>query len=1183
MEEQKRDSMVLVKPEPDCTNVFFLVIAKNYRKVDSRNDPIDSKWSDTFCGNEVVQMFTLDRLYTPTESMEQYRILENDDAINFQNSICNGAPGRIYPSLDKDLVRVLCFHFFIVVNNNKYELCITYFEIRRNIFDYYMDSKLINSIIKDEKNIKKQSDMFSYFENLSNYHSLYERAIIGAHKLSSGEDDVKIHIESLIVKLQSDLDSGGTQFSDPMISQPTFLKKGLHLHGYQLKNLYWLLDSEKQSLVLTHEKKVLYQIGTKYTAKENKIVETYSDKIERSKVLGRILCDQVGLGKTIQSIVLTFLNYPVPGTPESQYIQNGENLLCSNATLIIVPEHLSAQWENEYYKFIDIEKCTEILSETPKIIMMTRYNQYEKLTYNDLLDAHIVITTRTFLQSDNFIASIYRELTNMKSQSNIFSNFDGYNGVEVKTKIAEKSLEFLNTVKNSFHLYETKPASRQNFINPLDKTCPNLLFIKWFRLEVDEFHTYFQVNDSESKDKTDSNRHENSRGKWYTSFNIISQLQSRYRHAVTATPFTEKSTSMCYLYKFIISDPSTKIETNYAKIFTNADTQKFIKYHMFRRNTTATQNQYLGIPRPKFIKLEISLSPIEWQIYNSIIADPNLDKYSIKVLQMLCNLMLYKEFKNAFDGCKSIEEISENMAKVNNNAVRIATNEYNIALTRYNYMRTICMMEQMIKCKNILSNHFNITLHLSNYNTLKNLTETYAHIVKMENGQDLVYGCDTQTKFLGLKDPHPRSKKRSITVDDKYFFNNPATVLPEGSKYTHEIESKEGIINVEHFHLRILLNEMKESDRKEIEPKLENMFNTELYSQKNNLKRAHTVLCEKRDILTGKKATQQKFESMVKMINIIKQLKHRKTQTISLSACRRNIDDSSSDEDSDNEKDDDNSDELMKCNICKGQIDPINIGLTTCGHVFCYNDLKINVNTKGNCPTCNTRITMKDIVKIENRREDDKTFEAEQYRFKNTLIEKYGSKITNLICILHNIQKQNNAKCIIFSQWEKMLEKVGESLTENGFINKFCAGTDYEKLQVLRDFQSNPKFNIMMMSSSSAAEGTNLTAASYIILIEPARGSVELRRNIESQAIGRAVRQGQDKVVTIIRLIMAGTVEDDIYNESRQADRLHVKAEDILTIDTSVQESSQYIITDSELEEKKRIYIQNFGSSKLIS
>jgi len=77
---------------------------------------------------------------------------------------------------------------------------------------------------------------------------------------------------------------------------------------------------------------------------------------------------------------------------------------------------------------------------------------------------------------------------------------------------------------------------------------------------------------------------------------------------------------------------------------------------------------------------------------------------------------------------------------------------------------------------------------------------------------------------------------------------------------------------------------------------------------------------------------------------------------------------------------------------------------------------------------------------------------------------------------------------------------------------------------------------VIMLSSESAASGTNLTKASKVILLDPVAGEYEYRRNMEWQAIGRAYRLGQTKPVEIVRLIIKDTVEEEIYRDNKLQD-----------------------------------------------
>jgi len=75
-----------------------------------------------------------------------------------------------------------------------------------------------------------------------------------------------------------------------------------------------------------------------------------------------------------------------------------------------------------------------------------------------------------------------------------------------------------------------------------------------------------------------------------------------------------------------------------------------------------------------------------------------------------------------------------------------------------------------------------------------------------------------------------------------------------------------------------------------------------------------------------------------------------------------------------------------------------------------------------------------------------------------------------------------------------------------------------------------------MLSSTSAASGTNLTKASKVILLDPVYGTYEFRKNTEWQAVGRAYRMGQTQSVEIVRLVIKDSVEEEIYKLNKIED-----------------------------------------------
>jgi SNF2 family DNA or RNA helicase len=227
-----------------------------------------------------------------------------------------------------------------------------------------------------------------------------------------------------------------------------------------------------------------------------------------------------------------------------------------------------------------------------------------------------------------------------------------------------------------------------------------------------------------------------------------------------------------------------------------------------------------------------------------------------------------------------------------------------------------------------------------------------------------------------------------------------------------------------------------------------------------------------------------------------------------------------------------NTEEISSCPICLDEIEKDNITITKCGHKFCwnciYNTFKSNTNGNSNikCPCCNNIISIKDLYLLKDNKKEDSSSLIEL----NSIIESVKStKIGNIIHFLKTTLKKDD-KVILFSQWDELLHKVGSKLEQFKLNIVYCDGSVYKKKHAISSFIKNDNVNVILLSSRNAASGINLTIANKIILLEPIYGSQEYRKDIESQAIGRADRLGQKRPIEIYRFIIKETIEEDIYN-----------------------------------------------------
>ena len=212
------------------------------------------------------------------------------------------------------------------------------------------------------------------------------------------------------------------------------------------------------------------------------------------------------------------------------------------------------------------------------------------------------------------------------------------------------------------------------------------------------------------------------------------------------------------------------------------------------------------------------------------------------------------------------------------------------------------------------------------------------------------------------------------------------------------------------------------------------------------------------------------------------------------------------------------------CIICLDNItDPT---LTECGHLFCYECIKLCLKSKQFCPLCKKDLSGKDLLTM--KKNDVNVGNS----MSNPLLVKYGSKLGKTISIVKSLVALPETKIIIFSQWDNMLSLIGTTLSENGIENSFVKGNVHVRNSAISKFKKNGNNDmnkVIMLSLKNSASGTNLTEATHILFVEPIDASLEECRAIEGQAIGRACRVGQKNKISVIRILIENSIEEKIY------------------------------------------------------
>jgi SNF2 family DNA or RNA helicase len=114
-------------------------------------------------------------------------------------------------------------------------------------------------------------------------------------------------------------------------------------------------------------------------------------------------------------------------------------------------------------------------------------------------------------------------------------------------------------------------------------------------------------------------------------------------------------------------------------------------------------------------------------------------------------------------------------------------------------------------------------------------------------------------------------------------------------------------------------------------------------------------------------------------------------------------------------------------------------------------------------------------------------------------------------------------KVLIFSQFVSMLKLVANALDEDKVRYEYLDGSTMDRPQRIDRFQTDPTIPVFLISLKAGGSGLNLTAADTVIHFDPWWNPA-----VEDQASDRAHRIGQKKVVTVYRLVAAGTIEEKI-------------------------------------------------------
>ncbi|KAF1834434.1 hypothetical protein BDW02DRAFT_569092 [Decorospora gaudefroyi] len=124
-------------------------------------------------------------------------------------------------------------------------------------------------------------------------------------------------------------------------------------------------------------------------------------------------------------------------------------------------------------------------------------------------------------------------------------------------------------------------------------------------------------------------------------------------------------------------------------------------------------------------------------------------------------------------------------------------------------------------------------------------------------------------------------------------------------------------------------------------------------------------------------------------------------------------------------------------------------------------------------------------------------------------------------------------RALVFCQMKEMLDMVQHNVLEKLLPSvqfmRLDGGVEATKRQeIVNKFNSDPSYDVLLLTTSVGGLGLNLTGADTVIFVEH-----DWNPQKDIQAMDRAHRIGQKKVVNVYRIVTRGTLEEKILNLQR--------------------------------------------------
>ncbi|KAE8382709.1 P-loop containing nucleoside triphosphate hydrolase protein [Aspergillus bertholletiae] len=120
---------------------------------------------------------------------------------------------------------------------------------------------------------------------------------------------------------------------------------------------------------------------------------------------------------------------------------------------------------------------------------------------------------------------------------------------------------------------------------------------------------------------------------------------------------------------------------------------------------------------------------------------------------------------------------------------------------------------------------------------------------------------------------------------------------------------------------------------------------------------------------------------------------------------------------------------------------------------------------------------------------------------------------------------------IIFSCWTRTLDLIARHLKASSIEFERIDGktSPSQRQKILDKFDSTRAAPVLIMTTGTGAFGLNLQSVNRVFIVEP-----QWNPSVESQAIARAIRLGQEQQVLVTRYRVKNSIEKDMFSQQTQ-------------------------------------------------